>query len=389
MIDNSAIDNLIEWMVDGARPSASAKDIIDTICHTLVAAGIPVDRFALFIYTLDPNITGRRFTWTPMEGVIMSEGQIGLFSTEEYTANPLPTVVERKISVRRKLWDPETPHDYRIVDELIADGFTDYLAQPLIYTTGETNAASWSTKAPAGFSDEAADVLDRVNKPLARLTETYLLRLNAATILSAYVGRNSGDQILRGKIHRGDGEEIEAAILFTDLIDFTALSDSLSGPETVALLNDVFDVMVPPVAGHGGEILKFLGDGFFAIFPYKGDELSRSVRAASEAVAEAETALAQSPNGATVSFRSAIHAGRFHYGNIGGASRLDFTAIGRPVSYAARLLAAASTLRVNRVASERAAPHLCIPAKPLQSLEFKGFSGVAACLCVLNFRPSH
>ena len=106
----------------------------------------------------------------------------------------------------------------------------------------------------------------------------------AATILSAYVGRNSGDQILRGKIHRGDGEEIEAAILFTDLIDFTALSDSLSGPETVALLNDVFDVMVPPVAGHGGEILKFLGDGFFAIFPYKGDELSRSFRAASEAV---------------------------------------------------------------------------------------------------------
>ena len=123
MIDSSAIDNLIEWMVDGARPSASAKDIIDTICHTLVAAGIPVDRFALFIYTLDPNITGRRFTWTPMEGVIMSEGQIGLFSTEEYTANPLPTVVEKKISIRRKLWDPETPHDYRIVDELIADGF--------------------------------------------------------------------------------------------------------------------------------------------------------------------------------------------------------------------------------------------------------------------------
>ncbi len=377
MIDGTAIDTLIDWMVDGARPSASARDIIDTICRTLVAAGIPVDRFALFIYTLDPNIMGRRFTWTPTDGVTTGEGQMGLFSTEEYTANPLPTVVEKKISIRRKLWRPDTPHDYRIIGELIADGFTDYLAQPLIYTTGETNAASWSTKAPAGFSDEAADVLDRVNKPLARLTETYLLRLNAATILSAYVGRNSGDQILRGKVHRGDGEEIEAAILFTDLIDFTALSDALTGPETVALLNDVFDVMVPPVAGHGGEILKFMGDGFFAIFPYAEDDgLSRSVQAASTAVTEAEAALAASPSGSKVAFRSAIHAGQFHYGNIGGANRLDFTAIGRPVSYAARLLAAASTLRVNRVASEDAAPHLCVPARPLQSLEFKGFSGL-------------
>ncbi len=55
---------------------------------------------------------------------------------------------------------------------------------------------SWSSKAEGGFSDEALAVLERVNKPLARLTETYLLRINAATILSAYVGRNSGDQIL-------------------------------------------------------------------------------------------------------------------------------------------------------------------------------------------------
>ena len=71
--------------------------------------------------------------------------------------------------------------------------------------------------------------------------------LNAATILSAYVGRNSGDQILNGKIHRGDGEEIEAAILFTDIVGFTALSNTMAGPEIVSMLNDAFDLMVPPV----------------------------------------------------------------------------------------------------------------------------------------------
>ncbi len=54
------------------------------------------------------------------------EGKLGLFSTEEYTANPLPHVVENRVTVRRKLCDPATPRDYKIVSELIADGFTDY-----------------------------------------------------------------------------------------------------------------------------------------------------------------------------------------------------------------------------------------------------------------------
>ena len=72
---------------------------------------------------------------------------------------------------RRRLADPDCPRDYIIVGELIAEGFTDYLAQPLVYTTGETNVASWSTKAPGGFSEEGADALSRVNAPLARLTE--------------------------------------------------------------------------------------------------------------------------------------------------------------------------------------------------------------------------
>jgi adenylate cyclase len=376
MIDLKAIGELIDWMIDGARPATTAPELVESVCSTLVKAGIPVDRFALFIYTLDPTLIGHRFAWTPDGGAIVSEGRLGLFSTEEYTANPLPNVVENRVSVRRKLCDPATPHDYKIVGELIADGFTDYFAQPIIYTTGETNAVSWSSKADSGFSDEALAVLDRVNRPLARLTETYLLRINAATILSAYVGRNSGDQILSGKVHRGDGEEIEAAILFTDLVNFTAMSDALDGPQTVAILNDVFDMMVPPVADHGGEILKFMGDGFFAIFPYKGEEgREKSVVASSRAVANAEGAVAASSLGDLISFRSAIHAGRFHYGNVGGANRLDFTAIGRPVNYAARLLQAAGSLNAPRVLSNLTADCLGDSVRLIGEMEFKGFEG--------------
>jgi adenylate cyclase len=375
-IDQQAIDGLIDWMVDGARPSANSYEIINSLCKGLVAAGVPIGRFALFIYTLHPNMIGWRYTWTPEKGVARSEGPIGLFSTEQYTANPLPTVIAKQITIRRKLADPSCPHDFIIIDELIADGFTDYLVQPIIYTTGETNAASWSSKADGGFSDEAALVLERINHPLARITEAFLLRANAASVLSAYVGRNGGHQVLNGKIHRGDGEEIEASILFTDIAGFTELSNAMAGPDVVAMLNDAFDLMVPAVERHGGEILKFLGDGFFAIFPHVGENgLAKTVDAARGAVAESEEAVAGAAVGERVTFRSAIHAGRFHYGNIGGANRLDFTAIGRPVNYTARLLAAASALKLRRVASELVAPHLGVPARLAEAVAFKGFAG--------------
>ncbi|MDP3896079.1 MAG: adenylate/guanylate cyclase domain-containing protein, partial [Mesorhizobium sp.] len=268
MIDAVAIDELVDWMIDGARPGGNARQLIDGVGRRLVGAGLPIGRFALFVDTLHPNVAARRFLWTPEEGMKMNEGGIDLHSRDEYVKNPLPTVTTRQVTIRRRLTNPNLLSDYPILGELVAEGFTDYVAQPLIFTTGETHAVTWSTKRPDGWSEEAIAVFERIRRPFARLVEAYLLRLNAASILSAYVGRNSGEQILQGRIHRGDGEEIDAAILFTDLVGFATLSNTRTGHEIVAVLNEAFDIMVPPVEAHGGEILKFLGDGFFAIFPY-------------------------------------------------------------------------------------------------------------------------
>jgi adenylate cyclase len=377
MIDGLAIDDLVDWMIDGARPGGNAQQSFDAIGRRLVGAGVPIGRFALFVRTLHPNIAGRRMLWTPEEGSTSTEGPIGLYSLDEYVKNPLPTVTSKQVTIRRRLTNPNLISDYPILGELVAEGFTDYVAQPLIFTTGETHAVTWSTKHPDGWNEEAIAVLERIRRPLARLVEAHLLRLNAASILSAYVGRNSGEQILQGRIHRGDGEEIDAAILFADLIGFATLSNTRSGPELVTLLNDAFDIMVPPVEAHGGEILKFLGDGFFAIFPYGGTiTLAGAVNAASQSVMEGEQKLAEAEVGKLLGFRSAIHAGRFHYGNIGGANRLDFTAIGQPVNYAARLLSAASELSLTRVASAAAAGHLCLPPQLVGEIAFKGLEGL-------------
>lgn len=377
MVDHAAIDALIAWMIDGAPPVPRAPVIIDTICRQVLEAGVPFERLALFVPTLSPRSSGRRYMWTPRLGVQVGEGEIGLFSTQDFLGNPVPTVLRDRVTIRRRLIDPETPNDFLILDELRAEGYTDYFIQPLAFATGGTAAMSWSTRAPEGFGEDVLAALERIRGPIARLVESLVMRVNATNLLSAYVGRNGGEQVLSGKVHRGDGEEIQAAILFTDLIGYTELSNRHTGPETVAILNDAFDQLVPAVEAEGGEILKFLGDGFFAIFPYD-DQAGRAgaVGKAQSAVLRGEASLAGTDVSRIATFRSAIHAGRFHYGNIGGADRLDFTAIGRSVNYASRLLAAASQLSVTRVASEEIAPYLSPAASLAGEVPFKGFEGL-------------
>ena len=227
MIDAAAIDELVDWMIDGARPSASARQIIEGICRRSSA---PACR------STASRSSSTRCTRTSSAGASpgrrkrasrCATAASALFSRRRYSRNPLPTVTAKQVSIRRRLNNPECSREYVILGELAAEGFTDYLAQPLVFTTGETHGVDLVDQSDRAASAKTAiDVLERIRRPLARLVEAYLLRLNAASILSAYVGRNSGDQILQGRVHRGDGEEIDAAILFTDLIGFTALSNT-------------------------------------------------------------------------------------------------------------------------------------------------------------------
>ena len=99
-------------------------------------------------------------------------------------------------------------------------------------------------------------------------------------------------------------------------------------------LNQSFDCQVAAVHAHGGEVLKFIGDGMLAIFPLAGDVTARCSDAI-QAAHQAQRAFAELRK--DLAFGIALHVGEVSYGNIGGTSRLDFTAIGPAVNLAARL----------------------------------------------------
>ena len=155
---------------------------------------------------------------------------------------------------------------------------------------------------------------------------------------------------MSGKIRRGYVEAIRAAIWLSDMRGFTALSERVPPQALIDVLNRYFGCQVPPILEHGGEVLKFMGDGLLAIFPIAGDADADEVCRATLACARefrkriAELAALRPTVKTAIRFGLALHVGEVMYGNIGGGNRLDFTCIGPAVNLAARLEKVASKL---------------------------------------------
>ncbi|MGH6900901.1 MAG: adenylate/guanylate cyclase domain-containing protein [Geminicoccaceae bacterium] len=376
--DVGTVQPVIDWLIEGAPTARRAQDVLAELCDRLMACGLPLQRVAVFVTTLHPDVMGRRFLWRCGVGVEISEAPYEMLQSDTYRRSPVPIVFERAEAIRRRIEDPDCPNDYDIVDELRAEGVTDYLIQPMPFTNGEVHAISWTTLRPGGFSAADIGALEAVRLPLARLAEVYALRRIATTLLDTYVGRGAGERILQGRIRRGDIERIHAVILLSDLRDFTTLSDRLPGAAVMRLLNGYFDCLVPAIEGHGGEVLKFMGDSLLGIFPVAHDPAA-ACQGALAAAGNARATLAQTNAERAESgeprlrYGLALHSGDVLYGNIGSAGRLDFTTIGPAVNLTARLETLARDLGRDLVASAAFARHCPEALTSLGAFRLRGF----------------
>jgi adenylate cyclase len=379
---SGGIGAIAEWLVDGARSAVAPQDVLSELCDRLVALGIPLWRGAVFVRTLHPNVTGRRFLWRAESGVAVGELAYERLVTSEFTESPVSTVYASGAPLRRRIANAEEAADFEVLRGLHAEGATDYLASPLPFTDGTVHVATWATRRPAGFSDADIAGLEAVAAPLARVAEIRALRRTAGTLLGTYVGTHAGERILAGKIRRGDTETIHAAIWLSDMRGFTAVADRLPPHALIALLNRYFDCQVPAILERGGEVLKFMGDGLLAIFPMRAERDIKGVCADALAAARdargrvAQLSAAPGVDGvADVRFGLALHVGEVLYGNIGSGNRLDFTCIGPAVNLAARLEKLAGQLGRSVTASSEFAMHCASPLAPLGGFTLPGFSG--------------
>jgi adenylate cyclase len=335
-------DPLARWFVTEAYRIADTGQLIAAAGEQLVAAGIPLYRLAYFQLTLHPEFAGKAYTWRRGYGVEVSEATHGLMERSEYLDNPLPPVFEQRRTVRVRLEaaEPQAP----ILKQLKQDGATDYVALPLLFTTGHVDALSVVSDRPDGFSAIDLDRMFQLQFAFTRIVETHSLRDTATNLLDAYVGRAAGQRILAGEVKRGDGQTIEAVLWYCDLRGFTRASDRLPRDAIIGLLNDYFSIMGGAVTSAGGEILKFMGDGMLAMLPIASPaERSATAARATEAAVAAFRMIAAlnlmrtTVDEPAVRFGLALHVGEVMFGNIGASARLDFTVIGPAVNHAARL----------------------------------------------------
>jgi adenylate cyclase len=335
-------DPVARWFVTEAYRITDTAELVAAAGEQLVLSGIPLYRLAYFQLTLHPEFAGRGYFWRRGHGIETGVRPHGDDQDAEYRDNPLPLVFEQQKTVRVRLdrVEPQAP----LLRQLKDEGATDYVALPLLFTTGHVDALSVVSDGAGGFSATDLDRMFLLQFAFTRLVEIHSLRDTATHLLDAYVGRAAGQRILAGEVKRGDGQTIEAVIWYCDLRGFTRASDSLPRDAIIALLNDYFDTMGALVTSAGGEILKFMGDGMLAIFPIaspaeRAGTVSRAARAAASAkdamlvLNRVRAAEGEPP----VRFGLALHIGKVMFGNIGASQRLDFTVIGPAVNHAARL----------------------------------------------------
>ena len=132
-----------------------------------------------------------------------------------------------------------------------------------------------------------------------------------------------------------NSEEVELVICFADICRFSTLAQYKQPKEVVDVLNMVFEVATRHVFYFHGDIDKFIGDAFLAIFTDIPSAL-KAIYGIQKELEELNHANAENGN-EQVEFRIGIHVGKIIRGNVGGNERYDNTLIGDTVNTASRL----------------------------------------------------
>jgi adenylate cyclase len=333
--------------------------LFDGFCQRLVAAGVPLWRAFAGMRTLHPQWGGYTYTWRrDLNAIEPAQFERGELYEQDVLSSPF-TYLERQAKInagkdgrrrlRRRLAGPCAQLDFPLLHRFAAAGATDYLAEVVRFggdgdpSRGIGIGYSFATDRPEGFVDDEVTLIEAVLPAASLAMMTHASHTIASGLLVAYLGGDAGRRVHAGAVVRGSVESIRAVLWYADIRGFTAIADSWPGLVVIELLDEVFEALAAPLRQRGGQVLKFLGDGILAIFPFddagREETCRRGLDAAAEAIAALDrlNAARRAADKPTVAVDLALHLGEVLYGNIGAVDRLDFTVIGPAVNEVSRI----------------------------------------------------
>lgn len=204
------------------------------------------------------------------------------------------------------------------------------------------------------FSAAASRVRDLEISKVAELPGSVFRELNdQATAFNAmlralrrfelYVPRSLVARLVRQGVDSAAQSELrELTIMFTDITDFSTMSENMSAPEVAALVNEHFSMVTTCIEQEGGTVDKFIGDCVMAFWGAPDRQPDTAERACRAALRIAAAIKADNHERAThgkgpVRIRIGLHTGQATVGNIGSPGRINYTIIGDAVNIAQRL----------------------------------------------------
>ena len=345
------------WLVDFALRSDDEAGMLGGFCDRLAAAGVPLLRVAAGSEALHPTLDVRGTRWSRASGVRREDytREEAEANEEEWRRSPFSRLIETDAAeLRRRLGDTYEQGEFPLLDRFVRDhGMTDYLALSVRYGPGSTLGAvpgllvSYQTDRRDGFDEAEIDLLRRLTRPFALAHKAIAGVHTGRSLLQIYLGADPARRVLDGAIVRGKAEPVEAVLWYSDLQGFTRIADTAPRDQVLELLDRYADCLVSTIGAHGGEVLKFIGDGILAMFPLGENHPCGRALDAAEAALRNIDELNGRRRGEGLPWTDvhlALHVGEVLYGNIGSRERLDFTVVGPAVNEVARIEAMCRSL---------------------------------------------
>jgi len=345
---DSQVDSLVTWITEAGLSGLGESEILAGLCERLRTVGVPLARANVVIDTLHPVYQGRAFTWKREKTeTMLSEFGRSDENEERWERSPFYRLELSGEQLFRRRLNAATISEFPIFAELKSEAITDYIAMANRFAAegmvGEMDCvySSWATDAPQGFDDTIVGDLARLMPSFALAMKSASLARIAGTLVETYLGRDPGRKVLAGSIRRGVADRIEAVLWFSDLRNYTRISDSAEPEQIIPMLNEYADAILSAINDCGGDILKLMGDGTLAIFT--ADARASACHAALAAADTARGAVAlvnqrrSADNLPITDMYLGLHIGEVYYGNIGSRERLDFTVVGPAVNEVSRI----------------------------------------------------
>lgn len=230
--------------------------------------------------------------------------------------------------------------------------FSQQLSRPLetiLMALKKVEIGDYQVHLPVTTINDVGRLTHGFNRMIQGIRERELIK----DTFGKYMSPEVVNKVLANKNASILSEERVCTIFFSDIKDYTSISEALSPVEIVDMLNEYFTDAVSIINQHQGIVNKYIGDAILAIFnaPLDNeDHAHHAVCAAQEIIALTE----QKRYGKNIhiSTRIGINTGNVVVGNIGSRDKLEYTVIGDNVNIAQRLEAYNKTTKTNILLSE-------------------------------------